>query len=122
MPDKALPIGGPVGLDPGGVISGKLAKVVLEEMFQTGRDPKAIVEGRGMVQMTDPELILPVVDEVLGPPPLGGRISGGKNKVFGYFVGNVMKRTRGQANPKLVNEILKKKLEEGRKVKIRGIP
>ena len=65
-----------------------------------------------MVQMTDPELILPVVDEVLGASPVQvAEYRAGKNKVFGYFVGEVMKRTRGQANPKLVNEMLKKKLE-----------
>jgi aspartyl-tRNA(Asn)/glutamyl-tRNA(Gln) amidotransferase subunit B len=95
-----------------GVISGKLAKTVFEEMFQTGQDPGSIVEGKGMVQMTDPELILPVVDEVLGASPVQvAEYRAGKNKVFGYFVGEVMKRTRGQANPKLVNELLKKKLE-----------
>jgi aspartyl-tRNA(Asn)/glutamyl-tRNA(Gln) amidotransferase subunit B len=96
----------------GGVISGKLAKTVFEEMFQTGQDPKAIVEAKGIVQMTDPDLILPVVDEVLGASPVQvAEYRAGKNKVFGYFVGEVMKRTRGQANPKLVNELLKKKLE-----------
>jgi aspartyl-tRNA(Asn)/glutamyl-tRNA(Gln) amidotransferase subunit B len=95
-----------------GVISGKLAKAVFEEMFQTGQDPKAIVEAKGMVQMTDPGLILPVIDEVLGASPVQvAEYQAGKNKVFGYFVGEVMKRTRGQANPKLVNELLKKKLE-----------
>jgi aspartyl-tRNA(Asn)/glutamyl-tRNA(Gln) amidotransferase subunit B len=95
-----------------GMISGKLAKAVFEEMFQTGQDPKAIVETKGMVQMTDPELILPVVDEVLSASPVQvAEYRAGKNKVFGHFVGEVMKRTRGQANPKLVNEMLKKKLE-----------
>ena len=96
-----------------GLISGKQAKAVFEEMFQTGRDPRAIVEARGMVQMTDPEQILPVIEEILGAS--SGQVAeyrAGKNKVFGYFVGEVMKRTRGKANPKLVNEILKKKLEE----------
>jgi aspartyl-tRNA(Asn)/glutamyl-tRNA(Gln) amidotransferase subunit B len=95
-----------------GVISGKLAKIVFEEMFQTGQDPGVIVEGKGMVQMTDPELILPVVDDVLkASPDQVAQYRAGKNKVFGYLVGEVMKRTRGQANPKLVNEMLKKKLE-----------
>ena len=90
-----------------GVISGKLAKTVFEEMFETGQDPGAIVELKGMVQITDPELILPVVDEVLGASPVQvAEYRAGKNKVFGYLVGEVMKRTRGQANPKLVNEML----------------
>jgi aspartyl-tRNA(Asn)/glutamyl-tRNA(Gln) amidotransferase subunit B len=96
----------------GGVISGKLAKAVFEEMFQTGQDPGAIVKAKGMVQMTDPEQILPVIKEVLeASPSQVAEYRAGKNKVFGYFVGEVMKRTRGQANPKLVNELLKKKLE-----------
>jgi aspartyl-tRNA(Asn)/glutamyl-tRNA(Gln) amidotransferase subunit B len=65
-----------------------------------------------MVQMIDPGQVLPVIEEVLSASP--GQVAeyrAGKNKVFGYFVGEVMKRTRGQANPKLVNELLKKKLE-----------
>jgi len=95
-----------------GVISGKLAKTVFEEMFQTGQDPGAIVKAKGMVQMTDPEQILPVIEEVLRASPVQvAEYRAGKNKVFGYLVGEVMKRTRGQANPKLVNEMLKKKLE-----------
>lgn len=95
-----------------GVISGKQAKTVFEEMFRTGRDPRVIVEGWGMVQVTDPEQILSVIEEVLGASP--GQVAeyrAGKSKVFGFFVGEVMKRTKGKANPKLVNEILKQKLE-----------
>ena len=101
-----------------GVISGKLAKTVFEAMVQTGQDPEAIVKDKGMVQVTDPEQILPVIEEILGASPNQvAEYRAGKSKVFGYFVGEVMKRTRGQANPKLVNEMLKKKLEgsEGRK-------
>jgi Asp-tRNA(Asn)/Glu-tRNA(Gln) amidotransferase B subunit len=61
--------------------------------------------------MTDPELILPVIEEVLGASPIQvAEYRAGKNKVFGYFVGEVMKRTRGQANPKLVNEMLMARL------------
>jgi aspartyl-tRNA(Asn)/glutamyl-tRNA(Gln) amidotransferase subunit B len=95
-----------------GVISGKQAKTVFEEMFRTGQDPRAIVAGQGMVQVTDPEQLLPVIEAVLGASP--GQVAeyrAGKSKVFGYFVGEVMKRTKGKANPKLVNEILKQKLE-----------
>jgi aspartyl-tRNA(Asn)/glutamyl-tRNA(Gln) amidotransferase subunit B len=95
-----------------GVISGKLAKTVFEAMVQTGQDPEAIVKDKGMVQVTDPEQILPVIEEILGASPNQvAEYRAGKSKVFGYFVGEVMKRTRGQANPKLVNEMLKKKLE-----------
>jgi aspartyl-tRNA(Asn)/glutamyl-tRNA(Gln) amidotransferase subunit B len=95
-----------------GVISGKQAKTVFEEMFQSGRDPRGIVEGRGMVQVTDPKQILPVIEAVLADSP--GQVAeyrAGKSKVFGYFVGEVMKRTKGKANPQLVNAILKQKLE-----------
>ncbi len=96
-----------------GVISGKLAKTVFEAMVQTGQDPEAIVKDKGMVQVTDPEQILPVIEEILGASPNQvAEYRAGKSKVFGYFVGEVMKRTRGQANPKLVNEMLKKKLEK----------
>jgi aspartyl-tRNA(Asn)/glutamyl-tRNA(Gln) amidotransferase subunit B len=81
-------------------------------MFQTGQDPGAIVKAKGMVQVTDPEQILPVIEEVLkASPSQVAEYRAGKNKVFGYLVGEVMKRTRGQANPKLLNEMLKKKLE-----------
>jgi aspartyl-tRNA(Asn)/glutamyl-tRNA(Gln) amidotransferase subunit B len=95
-----------------GQISGKQAKTVFEEMFRNGRDPRAIVEGQGMVQMTDPGQILPVIEELLGASPgQAAEYRAGKTKVLGYFVGEVMKRTRGKANPKLVNDLLKKKLE-----------
>ena len=95
-----------------GAISGKMAKAVFEEMFETGKPPKTIVRDRGLVQMTDAAQIQVVIEEVLKNNP--DKIAGyqeGKTKLFGYFVGEVMKKTQGKANPKIVNEILRQKLD-----------
>lgn len=95
-----------------GTISGKIAKTVFEEMAQTGKPPKEIVEKKGLVQLTDPDAIEEVVKKVLAGSPQEVEIyKKGKTKLFGYFVGQVMKETKGKANPKIVNEILKNKLE-----------
>ena len=95
-----------------GAISGKMAKAVFEEMFETGKPPKTIVQDRGLVQMTDAAQILVVIEEVLknNPDKMAG-YKEGKTKLFGYFVGEVMKKTQGKANPKIVNEILRQKLD-----------
>ncbi|MEW6187622.1 MAG: Asp-tRNA(Asn)/Glu-tRNA(Gln) amidotransferase subunit GatB [Thermodesulfobacteriota bacterium] len=95
-----------------GLISGKIGKTVFEEMFETGKAPKTIVEQKGLVQMTDSAQISAVVDEVLeGNQDKIIAYREGKSKLFGFFVGEVMKRTQGKANPKRVNEILKQKLD-----------
>jgi aspartyl-tRNA(Asn)/glutamyl-tRNA(Gln) amidotransferase subunit B len=94
-------------------ISGKIAKTVFEEMAATGADPKKIVKDKGLVQVTDTGQIEEVVKQVLANNP--GQVEkfkAGKTKVMGFFVGEVMKATQGRANPKLVNEILRKKLSE----------
>lgn len=94
-----------------GVISGKIAKTVFEEMFETGKSPKAIVEDRGLVQMTDSSQILAVIEEVLkANPDKIAEYKNGKTKLLGFFVGEIMKKTQGKANPKMVNEILKDKI------------
>jgi aspartyl-tRNA(Asn)/glutamyl-tRNA(Gln) amidotransferase subunit B len=94
-----------------GVISGKIAKSVFEEMYSTGKQAKAIVEEKGLVQVKDESAIESVVDEVLAESPSEvENYKAGKDKLFGYFVGQVMKKTKGKANPKLVNEILRRKL------------
>jgi aspartyl-tRNA(Asn)/glutamyl-tRNA(Gln) amidotransferase subunit B len=94
-----------------GVISGKIAKAVFEEMYRTGDDPRTIVDRQGLVQVTDAGAIAAVVREVLSAHPAQvAEYRGGKAKVFGFFVGEVMKRTRGKANPQLVNELLKQNL------------
>jgi len=94
-----------------GVISGKMAKSVFDEMYSTGKKAGAIVDEKGLVQVKDETAIESVVDEVLAESPVEvENYKAGKDKLFGYFVGQVMKKTKGKANPKLVNEILRKKL------------
>ena len=94
-----------------GVISGKIAKTVFEEMAQSGKPPKDIVEEKGLVQVSDTSAIDEVVTKVLSRcPEEVGKYKTGKTKLMGFFVGQVMKETKGKANPKIVNEILKDKL------------
>jgi hypothetical protein len=93
------------------VISGKIAKTVFEEMAKSGQAPEAIVKARGLTQVTDKGEIDGVVKGVLAENPSQvAAYKGGKTKVFGFFVGEVMKKTKGKANPGLVNELLKKAL------------
>jgi len=93
------------------VISGKIAKTVFDEMFSTGTQPEAIVEKKGLKQLTDPDAIRTVVKRILDAnPEQAQNYRDGKTKVFGFFVGQVMKETQGKANPKLVNEILTEEL------------
>ena len=96
-----------------GTISGKIAKEVFEEMWKTGKQPKEIIEEKGLVQITDTGALETAIGEILKASPAQlEQYKQGKEKVFGYFVGQVMKVTKGKANPKLVNEILRKKLSE----------
>jgi aspartyl-tRNA(Asn)/glutamyl-tRNA(Gln) amidotransferase subunit B len=94
-----------------GTISGKIAKTVFEEMAQTGKTPKTIISEKGLQQIADPEAVEEIIDKVFQQHP--GPVAdyrGGKHKSFGFLVGQVMKASRGKANPQLVNELLKKKL------------
>jgi len=94
-----------------GAISGKMAKDVIEDMYKTGKGPKQIIVEKGLVQITDEEALKKAISEVIAANP--GQLEqyrGGKEKLFGYFVGQVMKETKGKANPALVNELLKKML------------
>jgi aspartyl-tRNA(Asn)/glutamyl-tRNA(Gln) amidotransferase subunit B len=95
-----------------GVISGKIAKVVFETMFETAEDPEKIIEEKGLVQVSDSAILSAIIDEVLttNPDSLNAYQSG-KDKLFGFFVGQVMKKTDGKANPSLVNSLLKEKLQ-----------
>ena len=95
-----------------GVISGKIAKTVFEEMADSGKPPKAIVEEKGLVQVSDAAAIEAVVSTVLENCAAEVEdYKNGKTKLMGFFVGQVMKATKGKANPGIVNEILKKKLD-----------
>ncbi len=92
-------------------ISGKIAKDVLEAMWEEGRDADAIIEARGLKQITDGGAIEKVIREVMDASPAQlADYRSGKDKLFGYFVGQVMKATGGKANPAQVNELLKKLL------------
>jgi aspartyl-tRNA(Asn)/glutamyl-tRNA(Gln) amidotransferase subunit B len=95
-----------------GTISGKIAKDVFEEMLKTCESPGAVVERKGLVQVSDTAALEKVVDEVLSAnkSQVESYLSG-KTQVFGFFVGATMKATKGKANPKVVNELLRKKLE-----------
>jgi len=104
-----------IGLIDDATISGKIAKEVWEEMLKTGQDPKSIVEKKGLVQISDEETIAKIVDTVLaGNPQQVEKYRAGNEKVLGFFVGEVMKATKGKANPGIVNGLLKKKLNKVR--------
>ena len=93
------------------VISGKIAKTVFEAMAETGQPAQTIVAEKGLVQVSDTSAIDPVVDAVIaGHPDEVQRYQGGQKKLMGFFVGQIMKATKGKANPKIVNEMLRKKL------------
>ncbi len=93
------------------VISGKIAKEVLDIMYETSGDPESIVEERGLKQVTDTGAIEAVIDDVISAnQDRVEQYRGGKDKLFGFFVGQVMKASQGKANPSVVNEMLKSKL------------
>lgn len=94
-----------------GTISGKIAKTVFEDMYKTGRDADSIVKEKGLVQVSDESEIEKIIDEILsGNPNEVERFRAGDAKLMSFFVGQIMKMTKGKANPKIVNELLKKKL------------
>ncbi|MEN6350894.1 MAG: Asp-tRNA(Asn)/Glu-tRNA(Gln) amidotransferase subunit GatB [Syntrophomonas sp.] len=98
-----------------GKISGKMAKSVFEEMFNTGKAPETIVEEKGMVQISDQDTLLSLIDEIIGKnPKVLEDYRNGKEKAFGFFVGQVMKVTKGQANPGMVNQLLKERLNSNK--------
>ena len=95
-----------------GVISGKIAKTVFEEMYQSGKSPRTIVAEQGLLQMTDSSALAEVIAQVLAANPSQvAAYRAGKEKLFGFFVGQTMKATQGKANPGLVNELLSKALQ-----------
>jgi len=94
-----------------GAISGKMAKDVIEEMYKSGKSPQDIIKEKGLVQITDEsELIKTITTIIEANPNQLKDFRGGKEKLFGFFVGQVMKATQGKANPQLVNDLLKKML------------
>lgn len=110
-PIKANQIGGLIALIQDNTISGKIAKEVFAEMYATGDDAAKIVETKGLKQITDTGAIEAIIDKIIeaNPDNVAG-YKAGKDKLFGFFVGQVMKETGGKANPAIINELLKKKL------------
>ena len=94
-----------------GIISGNIAKSVFEEMYQTGKEANLIVEEKGLKQITDDKAIDEMVEGILqANPSQVEEYKGGKEKVLGFLVGQVMKASKGKANPGAVNKLLKEKL------------
>jgi aspartyl-tRNA(Asn)/glutamyl-tRNA(Gln) amidotransferase subunit B len=113
FPVEARNIGILVDLIQDGTISGKIAKDVFELMLTDFRSPEILVGERGLMQVTDAATVEPVVKKVIDDHPEEVRqFRDGKSKVLGFFVGKVMQETKGKANPKLVNELIKKLLDE----------
>jgi len=93
-------------------ISGKIAKTIFELMMDGDKDPQTIVDEKGLKQQSDPKALETLIDKVIADNPDNVKeYKSGKEKLFGFFVGQVMKVSGGKANPQLVNEILKKKLK-----------
>ena len=109
-PVSASQLGGIVDLIGEGVISGKIAKDLFEIVWAEGGDPRAIVEQRGMKQVTDTGAIEAAVDAIIAANPDKVAQAQAKPTMLGWFVGQVMKQTGGKANPQSVNELLKSKL------------
>ncbi|MDD4783503.1 MAG: Asp-tRNA(Asn)/Glu-tRNA(Gln) amidotransferase GatCAB subunit B, partial [Syntrophaceticus sp.] len=90
-----------------GTISGKIAKTVFEEMFASGKRAEQIVEEKGLLQISDEDELAAMIDELIAAhPEVVDDYHKGKKKALGFFVGQVMKQTRGKANPQIVNKLL----------------
>ncbi|MFC1809756.1 Asp-tRNA(Asn)/Glu-tRNA(Gln) amidotransferase GatCAB subunit B, partial [Candidatus Omnitrophota bacterium] len=96
-----------------GIISGKIAKEVLAEMFVTDALPEEIVKKKGLMQISDESAIEEIIDAIINTNPKSvNDYKGGKQNALGFLVGQVMKQTKGKANPALVNKLLSKKLND----------
>lgn len=94
------------------IISNKIAKQIFEEMSQTGVNPSKIVEDKGLVQISDQSIILPIIDEIISKNPDNvEKFKAGNTKLLGFFIGQVLKATGGKANPQVVNELVAEKLK-----------
>ena len=101
-----------IGLIESGAINGKMAKDIIAEMFETGKAPQDIVKEKGLSQITDTGEIEAIIGRVLAENPSQvEQFRSGKNQVFGFLVGQVMRATQGKANPALLNELLRRELE-----------
>ncbi len=108
---SAKNLGKLVNLIESGKISGKIAKDIFGDLFETGADPEKYVEDKGLIQISDSSAIEGFCDEVIGEnAKIVADIKGGKEKAIGALVGQVMKKSKGKASPQVVNEILKGKI------------
>lgn len=109
---KPAELGELVSLIQAGTISGKIAKDILPELLAAGGSPKALVESKGLIQISDTGALEAMIEEVLAAHPSElEKYRGGKKKLKGFFVGQVMKKSGGRADPKLTNQLLTKKLD-----------
>jgi aspartyl-tRNA(Asn)/glutamyl-tRNA(Gln) amidotransferase subunit B len=96
-----------------GTISGKIAKTVFEEMLSSGNDPEIVVKEKNLVQMSDEGELSALVQEIIAAnPEQAQQFRDGKTKVMGFFVGQLMKKTRGKANPQMANQLFAKELNK----------
>lgn len=110
-PIKPKQLGQMIMMIENGTISGKIGKTVFQEMWQTGKDPEIIIKEKGLVQISDTSAIEKIVEDVIAAnPQQAADFKAGKTKLLGFFVGAVMKASKGQANPDVVNKILIEKL------------
>jgi aspartyl-tRNA(Asn)/glutamyl-tRNA(Gln) amidotransferase subunit B len=110
-PLKPVQLAGMLKLIDNGTISGKIAKKVFTEMYDSGKDAETVVNEQGLVQISDEGALEKAVDEVIAAHPAEvERFKGGEQKLMGFFVGQIMKATKGKANPMALNELLRKKL------------
>jgi aspartyl-tRNA(Asn)/glutamyl-tRNA(Gln) amidotransferase subunit B len=111
-PVSAKSLGGLIDLIADDTISGSIAKKVFDDMFETGKEAAEIVKEQGLEQVTDTGAIEGIIDQVIADnPDKVEQYRGGKDKLFGFFVGQTMRASHGKANPGMVNELLRKKLD-----------
>ncbi len=95
-----------------GTISGKIAKTVFLEMMESGKDPEVVVKEKNLVQVSDEGELLTIVQQIIADNPgQAADFKGGKTKLMGYFVGQLMQKTKGKANPKVANELFTRELK-----------
>ncbi|TLN09958.1 Asp-tRNA(Asn)/Glu-tRNA(Gln) amidotransferase subunit GatB, partial [bacterium] len=112
LPVKASHIAGMLDLMKSGAISSKIAKDVFEEMWTSGKSAAEIVKEKGLTQISDTSEIEAIVDAIIAKNPSEfERLKGGDQKLTGFFVGQIMRESKGKANPGMVNDLLKKKME-----------
>ncbi len=115
LPFSAADLAALLRLVEDGAISGKIAKEVWLEVMEGGGSPEAIVERRGLRQISDDAILEQIIEEVVAEHPEAAEdYAGGKDKTLGFLVGQVMQKTRGQANPQKVNEMIARRLRGGR--------